>query len=453
MGYKHLDTIPKKESDEFIKSSVENLVPNPSESEDLSNIGSEYDVPVRDDFMTFSNLVFDVDDNFSFSDDESFSDEDIDSLLDEFAGELIFLKSIPPGIDEANCDPEEEIRLIEKLLYDNSSPRPVEKFNSKNSDAIIESFSPSPISVENSDSLIEEIDLSLTPDDSMPPGIENDDYNSKGYILFLEELLNEDSLSLLKNESFHFDHYFDPSSPRPPVKPPDDDGIYFDDEPVTRILTAKLWGMREGESTRAFVTRYTDDNLKILGLHEDQRILGFIHVLRTRNLVEFLSKDLPTTYKGLMEKTYTWIEARGSDHGNNTNDCRKLRHQIEEAVKSGQLSYLVKGIKKDKKKLKEVPPEDIKGILRCTDAEERIIVSSKYPKQTNAGATYQRLVNKLFNDQIGQNLEAYIDEMVINSTSKEDMLKDTQETFERFWLINMKLKPKNVLLASRNVYF
>nr|GFB68285.1 hypothetical protein [Tanacetum cinerariifolium] len=34
-----------------------------------------------------------------------------DSLLDEFAGELTLLKSIPPGIDETDCDPGEEIRL------------------------------------------------------------------------------------------------------------------------------------------------------------------------------------------------------------------------------------------------------------------------------------------------------------------------------------------------------
>nr|GFC95735.1 hypothetical protein [Tanacetum cinerariifolium] len=46
---------------------------------------------------------------------------EIDSLLDEFAGKLTLLKSIPPGIDETDCDFEEDIRLIEKLLYDNSS--------------------------------------------------------------------------------------------------------------------------------------------------------------------------------------------------------------------------------------------------------------------------------------------------------------------------------------------
>ncbi|GJU82307.1 reverse transcriptase domain-containing protein [Tanacetum coccineum] len=67
---------------------------------------------------------------------------------------------------------------------------------------------------------------------------------------------------------------------------------------------------REGESTRAFITRYTDDTLQILGLHEEQRISGFVHGLRTRSLVEHLSTNLPSTYKGLMDKTYAWVEAR-----------------------------------------------------------------------------------------------------------------------------------------------
>ncbi|GJW53790.1 reverse transcriptase domain-containing protein [Tanacetum coccineum] len=49
----------------------------------------------------------------------------------------------------------------------------------------------------------------------------------------------------------------------------------------------------------------------------------------------------------------------------------------------------------------------------------------------NAGATYQRLVDKVFSHQIRRNLETYIDDMVIKSTSEEEMLKDIQETFER----------------------
>ncbi|GJX71057.1 hypothetical protein Tco_0308228 [Tanacetum coccineum] len=57
----------------------------------------------------------------------------------------------------------------------------------------IVSFSPSPIPVEGSDSFMEEIDIFLAPDDSIPPGIENDDYDFEGDILFLEELLSNDS--------------------------------------------------------------------------------------------------------------------------------------------------------------------------------------------------------------------------------------------------------------------
>ncbi|GJT54853.1 reverse transcriptase domain-containing protein [Tanacetum coccineum] len=48
----------------------------------------------------------------------------------------------------------------------------------------------------------------------------------------------------------------------------------------------------------------------------------------------------------------------------------------------------------------------------------------------NAGATYQRLVDQVFNDQIGRNLEAYVDDMVIKSSSEEDMLTDIKETFQ-----------------------
>nr|GEV13607.1 zinc finger, CCHC-type [Tanacetum cinerariifolium] len=145
--------------------------------------------------------------------------DDIDSLFDEFAGELTLLKSIPPGINETDCDLEEETHFIKRFLYDNSSPRQLEECISKNFDVAIESFSPFPIPVEDSDTFMEEIDLSFTPDDPMPSGVEEDDYDSEGDILIVEELLSNDSLSFSKNESFHFDI---PSSSRPHTKPPDE---------------------------------------------------------------------------------------------------------------------------------------------------------------------------------------------------------------------------------------
>nr|GEV51140.1 hypothetical protein [Tanacetum cinerariifolium] len=263
MGDEHLDTISAMESDKFIKCSVENLVPNPSESEDEY----ECDVPDYEIFTTFSNILFDADYDFYSSDDQSFSDEDfpkeiysnplfdeeiismkidphhfnaesdliesllnrdssiisssskIDSLFDEFPGELTRLKSIPSGINETDCDREDETRFIKRLLYDNSSPRLPEEFIFENSDTAFESFFPSHIPVEDSDSLMEEIDLSFTLDDLTPSGIEEDDYDSEWDNFILEELLSNDSLSFPENESFHFDI---PSSSRPPVKPPDD---------------------------------------------------------------------------------------------------------------------------------------------------------------------------------------------------------------------------------------
>nr|GEZ37476.1 hypothetical protein [Tanacetum cinerariifolium] len=142
----------------------------------------------------------------------------IDSLFDEFAGELTLLKSFPPGIDETDCHLEKEIRFAKRLLYDNSSPRPPEEIVSDISNADIESFSPSPIPNEDGDPLMEEIDLSFNPDNTMPPGIEEDDDDSKRDIPILEELLDNYSLLLPANESYHFDI----SSPySPPVKPPD----------------------------------------------------------------------------------------------------------------------------------------------------------------------------------------------------------------------------------------
>ncbi|GJU48061.1 reverse transcriptase domain-containing protein [Tanacetum coccineum] len=47
----------------------------------------------------------------------------------------------------------------------------------------------------------------------------------------------------------------------------------------------------------------------------------------------------------------------------------------------------------------------------------------------NAGATYQRLVDKAFNNQVGQNVEVYVDDLVIKSYTEAEMLRDVDETF------------------------
>ncbi|GJV99459.1 hypothetical protein Tco_1554711 [Tanacetum coccineum] len=213
-----LTTIPDNGIIGRIISIVSELVQIPSESEDSSD--GECDLPPDDDSsknhdLTFSNPLFDIDEDFTSS-DESFSEEDvpnenfkifsnplfdldeeitstkvdqiddeveitsindsqkIDSLLDEFTGELTLPHSIPPGIDDVNLDPEGDILFLESLLYDNSSPRPLEEFNSENPTG---SFSPSPIPIEDS--------------------IESDDFDSKD---------DDTSTSHPEFESFHVDY-------------------------------------------------------------------------------------------------------------------------------------------------------------------------------------------------------------------------------------------------------
>ncbi|GKD03193.1 hypothetical protein Tco_1178167, partial [Tanacetum coccineum] len=133
---------------------------------------------------------------------------------------------------KADFDLEEEIRLVKNLLYDNSSPRQPKELNLEIANTILESFSPSPILVKDSDShMEEEIDLFLTSNDLMPPGIEDFDYDSEGDIHFLKELLSNDSPPFPENESPNLDHF---SSPRPPLEPPDVE-IFFNFEPDTVV--------------------------------------------------------------------------------------------------------------------------------------------------------------------------------------------------------------------------
>nr|GFA99231.1 hypothetical protein [Tanacetum cinerariifolium] len=184
-----------------IKSSGKNLVPIPSESE--VTFENEKSL-LNHDTLIDSSPIFDY-------------------FLEEFSGELAHIYPIPSRIEEADFDLEEEIRLVENLLYDNSSPRSSEKLNAKVADTIIESFSPSPIPVEDSDSQMEDIDLFIDTNDLMPPGIENDDYGSEGDILFLDEFLSNDSLPI----------------PRPPPEPPDVE-VFFDFKPNSGELISAV---------------------------------------------------------------------------------------------------------------------------------------------------------------------------------------------------------------------
>nr|GEU69065.1 hypothetical protein [Tanacetum cinerariifolium] len=228
IGDEHLSTIPETESDEVIKAGVKNLVPIPSEfevtsdndSDDDESLSNE-DVPMEN-FKIYLNPLFDDEEIISTKIDPHYFNAKsnlIESLLNrdtlidsspkfDYLFKLAHNDSIPPGIEEADFDLEEEIRLVENLLYDNSSPRPPEDLNVVIVVTILESPSPYPIAVEDSDSQMEEIDLFLATDDLMPPVIQ--------HLSSRRSVISSSSSGTMDAE------------------------VFFDFEPDTGVLTAKV---------------------------------------------------------------------------------------------------------------------------------------------------------------------------------------------------------------------
>nr|GEV96601.1 hypothetical protein [Tanacetum cinerariifolium] len=140
-------------------------------------------------------------------------DEHLSIILETESNEVIksSVKNLVliPRIEEADFDLEEEIHLVENLLYDNSSPRPSEELNAEIANTIVESLSPFPIPIEDGD------------------------------IHFLKELLSNDILPLPENDSYNFDHHDNPSFPRPPPEPPDVE-VFFDFEPDSGKLISDV---------------------------------------------------------------------------------------------------------------------------------------------------------------------------------------------------------------------
>nr|GFA19616.1 hypothetical protein [Tanacetum cinerariifolium] len=147
----HLNTIPETESDEFIKSCVENLVPILSKSEDFFDIESECDVPDCDDSQTT---------NFS-----RFSNP---------------LSTILPLV------------MTSQVMRSEFNPIHNEDLDS----------TPKNYRFDTKSYLLESL---LNRDESIPPGIDNDDSDSKGDNLFLERLLHDDPIPLSDTLNFSYD--------------------------------------------------------------------------------------------------------------------------------------------------------------------------------------------------------------------------------------------------------
>nr|GEX47744.1 hypothetical protein [Tanacetum cinerariifolium] len=197
MGYEHPNTTLEMESDEIIKSGVEELVPILSECEVTLEHKKECDMPVCEN----SPICEDHSEIFSYykTDDDILSDDDDFEDIEYVEASLL--------------DPE-----IVSLAEENG----VEEENSDNS--LLDNFLPEfeTFCDHTKETRSEEANLFLASDNSIPPGIDNFAYDSEGDICFLEALLIDDSIPFPNNESFKSD-FDNPSFPRPPPKPPDTD--------------------------------------------------------------------------------------------------------------------------------------------------------------------------------------------------------------------------------------
>nr|GEU59416.1 reverse transcriptase domain-containing protein [Tanacetum cinerariifolium] len=254
---KLLNEDPLMELDEVAESSDKNLVPILREHEVTSDNESEYNEPINDDsfsaFTTFTNLLFNDKDDFTSNDNESIHNEDVpikeskvysNPLFDDdeiYSDELEshclnveplsnhdtlkfdHLEEFSRALMPIHIAEEEQIRkehaeyihLMERLITINPCPHPM-----VNANTIVESLPSSLIPVQDNDSQREEIDIVTDTDELLPPGFENVDLEEEIYVL--EELRVDNSIPSSINELFDFDHD-DPSFPRPPPEPPDDE--------------------------------------------------------------------------------------------------------------------------------------------------------------------------------------------------------------------------------------
>ncbi|GJT19771.1 hypothetical protein Tco_0878477 [Tanacetum coccineum] len=182
-------------NNKFIKSSVEDLVPIPSESKDTLNSDSECDLPFCDNPMTFSNPLFDTNNDFTSSDDESLPEEDVpkenfkiySNPLFEFDDEYIS-SDVNPLFNEMLEDIKSEDSYVSKLDEPDLLVTHLSKLNED------ECFDP------GGDFILEEIEACPTSD-LIPPRIDDADFDPEGDILLLENLLNDDPSSPLPQKN------------------------------------------------------------------------------------------------------------------------------------------------------------------------------------------------------------------------------------------------------------
>ncbi|XP_073313503.1 uncharacterized protein [Primulina huaijiensis] len=71
----------------------------------------------------------------------------------------------------------------------------------------------------------------------------------------------------------------------------------------------------------------------------------------------------------------------------------------------------------------------------------------------NAGATYQRLMDRVFSQQVGRNVEVYVDDIMVKSKDSSQLIPDLVETFSTLRSYGLKLNPQKCVFGVKSGKF
>nr|GEW78038.1 reverse transcriptase domain-containing protein [Tanacetum cinerariifolium] len=273
MGYEHPNTTPETESDEIIKSGVEELVPILSENEVTSEDKRECDLPVYEN-SPISDNHYEI---FSYSN----NDDDISSDEESFKDIEYVEASLPDpeivNVEEENDvnQEEEETRSGNTTTHADDSLPEYDSFCFEiepDQERLINVLKNDISNISSNDHLLEEANLFLAFDNLTQPGIKNFADDSERDICFLKELLINDSI--LSHESSDSNFEKNPSVPLPPPKAPD---------------------AKTDAREKILVVRNDSDELDPRDEFDDDDYSSFMFVICSKTFLSFLSAESEDT--------------------------------------------------------------------------------------------------------------------------------------------------------------
>ncbi|GKA12586.1 hypothetical protein Tco_0692132 [Tanacetum coccineum] len=265
---------------------------------------------------------------------------------------------------------------------------------------------------------------------------------------------------------------------------------------------------RDGETIEEFMERFKLETKRMKGAPECIRIFGFMHGVNNPELTKCLNEHVPKTMEEMMVTTIAFIRGEAAATGKKKESNSKLRtcqrnyipfadqsfehvreitfpslitssrtegplvieaeiggHMIHRMYVDGGdadhstrawMNFMIvrslspyNGIigRPEIREIKDVP-SIAHGMHKFPVDGGIVTIHSTILIPANVSATYQRLVDKVFDNQVGRNIEVYVDELVIKSHTEAEMLSDIDKMFRTLRKINMKLNLKKCTFGA-----